>query len=63
MIEPTTRILISPMEHGSPVAEAVRTPAILPDKALSNDSLDPETILSACIVDADPVKDDFFAVP
>ena len=56
-------MLISAIDPGSPVAEAVRTPAILPDNALSKDSLEPETILSALMTAADPVNEDFFAVP
>ena len=63
LIEPTPRMLISAIDPGSPVAEAVRTPAILPDNALSKDSLEPETILSALMTAADPVNEDFFAVP
>ena len=58
LIEPTPRILTFPTEPGSPVADATRTPAIFPEKALSKDSLDPEVIWSALIDVAEPVNDD-----
>ena len=56
-------MLISPGAPGSPVLDDTRTPDILPDNALSNDSFEPEMISSALTAFAEPVNEDFFAVP
>ena len=64
LIEPIPRILIvPPPAAGSPDDEMICTPGVVPARAAVTSVLTLDSIVSAPIIEAEPVKELFVAVP